>query len=65
MIVELEVNYKNEKEKVYLSWVRLSENIKHVVRDIKDARVYSKSQAMKLKKKFANQNARLIKCKSN
>lgn len=56
MIVQIEV----QEQKVFISWVRPSENMMHIVRDINEAKVYSETQARKLKKRYAHCNAKLI-----
>ena len=59
VIVQLEV----QGQRVFISWVRPSENIMHIVRDINEAKVYSEAQARKLKKRYAHCNAKLIRRK--
>ena len=56
MIVQLEIR----GQRVFIGWVRPSENTMHIVRDINEAKVYSETQARKLKKKYAHCNAKLI-----
>lgn len=56
MIVQLEIR----GQRVFIGWVRPSENLMHIVRDINEAKVYSQTQARKLKKRYAHCNAKLI-----
>lgn len=56
MIVQLEV----QGQRVFINWVKPSENLMHIVRDINEAKVYSQTQARKLKKRYAYRNAKLI-----
>ena len=57
MIVEFKIN----GQVVYLKWV--NGGMFHIVRDIREATVYSESRARELQKRFAYKGSRLIRRK--